>query len=104
MQVLDVFERVEIKNGGARNCTRPRHRMEHSQHHADSSTAGRIAKAEVHVVGNPLHLLPDKRVLDERLGTERAQRSFAYNSMIKVSSLKLSWLVISLAPCTAYMY
>ncbi len=38
-QVLGVFERVEARNGGARNCSRPRHRMEHAQHLSTSGTA-----------------------------------------------------------------
>ena len=44
-----------------------------------------MAKAGMHVVGNPLHLLPDKRVLEARLGKDRAERSFAFQSMLKVN-------------------
>jgi len=41
----------------------------------------------VHVVGNPLHLLPDKRVLEARLGADRTGRSFAFQSMLKVITI-----------------
>ncbi len=35
-------------------------------------------------MGNPLHLLPDKRVVVERLGADRASRGFAFRSMLEV--------------------
>ena len=44
-----------------------------------------MAKAGLNVVGNPLHLLPDKRVLEARLGKDRTERSFAFQSMLKVN-------------------
>lgn len=60
--------------------------MEHSQHHAANDIPARLAKAGVHVVANPLHLLPDKRVLEARLGKERsgAGRSYPLQSMQEV--------------------
>ena len=60
--------------------------MEHSQHHGPNNIPQRLAKAGLHVVANPLHLLPDKRVLHERLGSVRAGagRSYALQSMQKV--------------------
>ena len=60
--------------------------MEHSQHHASDDIPARLSKAGVHVVANPLHLLPDKRVLEARLGKERSGsgRSYPLQSMQKV--------------------
>lgn len=84
LQVLALYEKLAAAR--PENRTSPRHRMEHSQHHAASNIPARLAKAGVHVVANPLHLLPDKRVLEARLGKERsgAGRSYPLQSMQEV--------------------
>ena len=84
VQVLTLYEGLAAARPDDRSA--PRHRMEHSQHHVPKSVPARLAEAGVHVVANPLHLLPDKRVLEARLGKQRsgAGRSYPLQSMQEV--------------------
>ena len=100
MQVLDVFEEARRQNDASREGPKPRHRVEHAQHLRDPAVAARFASLDIHAVVNPLHLLPDKRVLKTRLGEQRAGhgRSYAFNTLSKVHRAHEFLKIISICP------
>ena len=62
-----------------------RHRIEHVQHIAGPQTAEALASTATFAVVNPLHLLEDAAMLEERLGPVRAGagRSFALATLME---------------------
>ena len=63
-----------------------RHRIEHAQHLLGVETIHRLSKQQAVAVVNPLHLLSDMHIMEDRLGKERVgpDRAFAYHDMLEV--------------------
>lgn len=101
--VLDVFDNataaMRAKHPGS---TLQRHRIEHAQHLSGPAVAKKLAGAGVHVVANPLHLLPDKRILVKKLGPTRAGagHSYALRTMHDVSTLTKTPCCYNIYICT----
>lgn len=66
-----------------------RHRIEHAQHLLGAQTVSRLSKQQAVTVVNPLHLLSDMHIMEDRLGKARsgANRAFAYHDMLQVEFL-----------------
>ena len=81
-EVQEMFQAVAAASPSKHEC---RHRIEHVQHIAGTSTAEALASTGTFAVVNPLHLLEDAAMLEERLGPVRsgAGRSFALETLLK---------------------
>jgi len=81
-EVQEMFRAVAAASPGKKEF---RHRIEHVQHIAGTSTAEALASTGTFAVVNPLHLLEDAAMLRERLGPVRsgAGRSFALSTLLK---------------------
>tara|TARA_B100000609_G_C17070746_1_gene358949 strand:- start:9 stop:671 length:663 start_codon:yes stop_codon:yes gene_type:complete len=81
-EVQEMFQAVAAASPSKHEC---RHRIEHVQHIAGTSTAEALASTGTFAVVNPLHLLEDAAMLKERLGPVRsgAGRSFALATLLK---------------------
>lgn len=79
-----------------------RHRIEHAQHLLGPHTLAAMARQQIVAVVNPLHLLSDMLIMEERLGRDRIgpDRAFAYKAMLKVlpntvscHGISISWVL-----------
>lgn len=72
-----------------------RHRIEHAQHLLGPDTVLRLSKQRAVAVVNPLHLLSDMHIMEDRLGKARTapDRAFAYHAMLKVCRTAAAILV-----------
>lgn len=77
-ELLDVYQRVEKKNG-ARDR---RFRIEHAQH-LRASDIPRFAELGVIASMQPYHAVDDGRWAERRLGHERAKTSYAWRSLLE---------------------
>ena len=75
---LDVFERV-LRENGARDR---RFRIEHAQH-LSASDLPRFAELGVIASVQPYHAIDDGRWAERVIGPERAQLTYAFNSLLK---------------------
>ena len=84
-EVVAAYKRAHQVNG--RFIVPRRHRVEHAQHLSGVKAIENLAKGQHVVVSNPLHVLSDRDVLVERLGTQRATptTSFAFRALQEVS-------------------
>ena len=73
-------------HGGRAMLLPGRHRIEHAQHLLGPDTLAAMAAQQTVAVVNPLHLLSDMHIMEERLGRDRIgpDRAFAYKAMLKV--------------------
>jgi predicted amidohydrolase YtcJ len=83
-----------------RRCVR--HRVEHVQHISGPEAAQQLAGTAT-AVTNPLHLLPDRAMLEQRLGRERAGagRSYAYRTLAAagvVLAHSSDWPIVEMDP------
>jgi predicted amidohydrolase YtcJ len=74
---LDIFERVERENGPRDR----RFRIEHAQHLAPADIP-RFAALGVFASMQPYHAIDDGRWADRVIGTERAQTTYAFRSLL----------------------
>lgn len=81
-EVQEIFRAVAAASPSKQEC---RHRIEHVQHIAGTTTAEALASTGTYAVVNPLHLLEDAAMLDKRLGPTRsgAGRSFALGTLLE---------------------
>lgn len=78
---LDVFERVAAENG-ARDR---RFRIEHAQH-LSAPDVPRFRKLGVIASVQPYHAIDDGRWAERVIGRERAQLTYAFNSLLKTGA------------------
>jgi len=93
---LDIVERV-IRDHGARDR---RLRIEHAQH-LRAEDFPRFARLGVIASVQPPHILLDAPVVDRALGPERAARTYAFRTFLKVGAhltFGTDWPVTPLAP------
>ena len=82
-----------------------RHRIEHVQHLLGVETTHRLSKQQAVAVVNPLHLLSDMHIMEDRLGKGRVgpDRAFAYHDMLEVQPslplLNCLGLLLSVCRC-----
>jgi predicted amidohydrolase YtcJ len=86
--------------GGRRRCIR--HRVEHVQHISGPEAAQQLAGTAT-AVTNPLHLLPDRAMLEQRLGGERAGagRAYAYRTLVSAGvtlAHSSDWPIVEMDP------
>lgn len=101
--VDDVLTWYDLaRNYTDRNISNParqlrRHRIEHAQHVLGAETIRELSQQQTVAVVNPLHLLSDMHIMEDRLGKTRSGsgRAFAYHDMLEVWS--------SLLPLQSYL-
>jgi hypothetical protein len=94
--VLDLFQDVERSNGPKDR----RWRIEHAQHLA-AGDFDRFAKLGVIASVQPYHAIDDGRWLEERIGRDRASRTYAFRSFLDHGvrlALGTDWPVAPLDP------
>ncbi|KAM5551683.1 hypothetical protein ABKV19_026502 [Rosa sericea] len=94
--ILDMYESVISKNG----VRDRRFRIEHAQHLAPGTPA-RFGKLGIVASVQPEHLLADAESVNKKLGIDRAQRSYLFQSLLG-SNVELAfgsdWPVVDINP------
>ncbi len=95
-EILDLYERVEKKNG----VKDRRLRIEHAQH-LRAADIPRFAKLSVIASMQPYHAIDDGRWAEKRIGKERCRTTYAFRSLLDAGA-KLAfgsdWDVAPLSP------
>lgn len=95
-ELLDIYARVAADNG-ARDR---RFRIEHAQHIAPADL-GRFAGQEVIASVQPYHAIDDGRWAEEVIGAERAQTTYAFDSLLESGApvaFGSDWYVAPVSP------
>ena len=95
-ELLDIFERVEKKNGGRDR----RFRIEHAQH-LRTQDIPRFAQLGVIASMQPYHAVDDGRWAERRLGKERSSTTYAFRSLLDAKATLAfgsDWDVAPLSP------
>ncbi len=94
--VLSIYEQVEEENG-ARDR---RFRIEHAQHLRAQDVA-RFARSSVIASVQPFHAIDDGRWAEKRIGSRRAQTTYAFRSLLDAGArlaFGTDWVVAPLNP------
>jgi len=95
-EILDIFERVEKRNG-ARDR---RFRIEHAQHLRPSDIP-RFARLGVIASMQPYHAIDDGRWAESRIGRDRSRTTYAFRSLLDAKAVLAfgsDWDVAPLSP------
>ncbi|HEU5250990.1 MAG TPA: amidohydrolase [Thermoanaerobaculia bacterium] len=95
-ELLDIFERVEKKNGPKDR----RFRIEHAQHLRPEDVP-RFARLSVVASMQPFHAIDDGRWAEKRIGLERCRTTYAFRSLEKAGATLVfgsDWDVAPLSP------
>ena len=84
----DTARRNTTKLSSKATVSPRRHRIEHAQHLLGAEALAAFSQQQTVAVVNPLHLLSDMHIMEQRLGKERtgSDRAFAYHDMLKVQT------------------
>ena len=82
----DAARNYTDRNSSNSERQQSRHRIEHAQHVAGAETIRKFGQQQTVAVVNPLHLLSDMYIMEDRLGKTRSgsSRAFAYLNMLEV--------------------
>jgi predicted amidohydrolase YtcJ len=95
-EILDIFERVEKRNGAKDR----RFRIEHAQHLRPSDIS-RFARLGVIASMQPYHAIDDGRWAESRIGRERSRTTYAFRSLLDAKAVLAfgsDWDVAPLSP------